>query len=1232
MRVAEGETVTLPVTAERNGAADSHPSEPLSATVRRRPDNRFVVEVASGQLRSTLTAGEALTTGAMIIACRHLSEKEVATVLSKSKSAGSHSHLSERMIDDRYQLGAEVGRGGTGRVFEAAEKRLERKVAIKFLLQSQSKEDQERFIREARITGRLQHPSIVPVHELGLDENGRAFYTMKLARGVTLLQILRDLTTCDPIATQTYSLPLLLTIFQKICDAVAFAHSQSPPVIHRDLKPGNIMVGDYGEVLVMDWGAAKLMDATDKVGSGTEPSSYDANASAESLLTQPGTIMGTPGYMAPEQAAGRAAAADQRTDVYALGAILYSLLTLEVPPRVSEKEIAAFEKREQDVVNESWRARVAPMLADRSTRPRLPHLPNKSIPDSLAAVALQAMSFHPKDRFQSVKELQADVSAYQAGFATKAEKAHPWKRFQLFVRRNQMPVAALSAIFVILLSATVISLYQRHATLKSNRALQLTLQHASMADFEAARERFDRGAWREGIALLGRALTFWSRNRQAANYLLSAIAFGRGDREKLPIFGVHHDGAIIHIAFSRDGRYFATASYDHTVRVWDTVSGVQVGKTIHHSGACVAVAFSPDGRRLLTGDEDGVARLWDTSTWNPVTPPMRHGRPDLDRRATIGRAIFSPDGKTILTASFDHTARLWDAKTGKELAQLVNPQRVADAVFSPDQTRILTSYWYGGAILWDATTLQPIGAPMKNSATNRKSRFTPDGNVIVTSSMDRTARIWDGHTAKPLSPPLMHDDFVWDFDISPDGKLLATASYDKKIRLWSIPGRKPVGVPMKHNGPVDTVAFSPDGSRLVSSSRDKTVRVWDVATCQPVGNPMRHDETVLTAAFNPRDSSRVLSAGWDSAAYLWDAKPPASPGEVIPISDKVSEVEFTSDDDLLFVATEKGKAGIWSLSRKAFATPTIQQANGITLAAFDARHNQCATADNSGVIRFYGTATGKLVGQTAAIPDSIKALDFVPDGHSLFAAYLGGSVLQWKIPDGTQIGQPLKHSEKMDALAVAPNGEQLATGCRDDYLYLWNTADSKLPPRKLRHTNPVLAVAYSPDGKFIATGGDDHTARIWSLASGKEIGSSFYIDSRVTALRYTDNGSKLLAGGADDNEVHCYDTRTHGEVYLPLPHPTGVSHITANADGSQIITVDNDGVARLWRIPSTSDPPPRWLPDYLRCIGGLVFSEHQQLVQVTTRDRLALRKKLLAQPPENTAWDKLMRQSFTRDR
>ena len=389
-----------------DGEGTIEPAGPLDPAGLRVNDQPVTVPVKVHQ-------GDKISLGHTTLVWRWLEKEECPTIASRGPDA-TQSVVAELVAEikkGRYQSGAELGRGGMGKVLEALEKPLQRPVALKVLLRPGEEENQRRFIREARITGALQHPSIVPVHELNVDEKGRVFYTMKLVKGVTLLKILQDLAAREPEAIQRYSLPALLTIFQKVCDAVAFAHEQTHPVIHRDLKPENIMVGDFGEVLVMDWGAAKILRDNETIGnSSTVPQGATAcsrsffgvskapaapvqpnesnrdlegirdaetnEAAADLSLTQPGSMMGTPGYMAPEQARGHAAAADERTDIYALGAILYALVTLEAPVRLTVLEAETYEARRSrgEDVTRAFLQHAAPLLSERLPANKLQHL------------------------------------------------------------------------------------------------------------------------------------------------------------------------------------------------------------------------------------------------------------------------------------------------------------------------------------------------------------------------------------------------------------------------------------------------------------------------------------------------------------------------------------------------------------------------------------------------------------------------------------------------------------------------------------------------------------------------------------------------------------------------------------------------------------------------------------------------------------------------------------------
>jgi serine/threonine protein kinase len=367
------------------------------------------------------------------------------------------------MLEGRkYKVLASIGRGGMGVVHQARDLRIRRNVAMKVIRTASqfSRENVLRFVDEAQLTGQLQHPNIVPVYEIGLDEQGEVFYTMKLVKGTTLDEVLRQLRKGSADVLKKYPLPTLLNVFQKICDAMAYAHSLG--VVHRDLKPDNVMLGEYGEVMVMDWGLAKKIahGVSDEHAGENKPPPPPPDLRGFQTLN--GLIVGTPPYIAPEAARGELDKMDPRSDVYVLGAILYAILTLRPPYRGKE-----FAELIEQIVSGKFAhpsSYNTPAKASKNTPPptetsalecALLHLPGRRVPEGLAAIVLKAMSYESVDRYQSVAELQEDIAAWQTGFAPKAERAGLRRQFILWAARHKTNVV-LAIVFAVLFHVAIV--------------------------------------------------------------------------------------------------------------------------------------------------------------------------------------------------------------------------------------------------------------------------------------------------------------------------------------------------------------------------------------------------------------------------------------------------------------------------------------------------------------------------------------------------------------------------------------------------------------------------------------------------------------------------------------------------------------------------------------------------------------------------------------------------------
>jgi len=434
--------------------------------------------------------------------------------------------------DGRYIIEGEIARGGMGTVLRAVDCDIRREVAVKYLLDQSDAGKKARFVEEAQITGQLEHPNIVPIHELGVDALKRLFFSMKMVKGRSLAQVL-DLHRTNPkTAEKEFSLGRLLNIVISICNALAYAHSRG--VVHRDLKPANIMVGDFGEVYVMDWGLAKVVKGEGQMAEVPAPmASVVAGASAAGLaavpanqtistkraskvetsrqpeadLTQEGAVLGTPVYMPPEQATGNLQAIDHRSDIYSLGAILYEMLTLQPPiakeggyldilMRVMQGEIVAPEQRN-------------PARAGK-------------IPKELSAIAMKALAKHPQHRYQSVEALRQDIERFQEGRSVSAKEDTKREMIWKFVKRNRGFSAGVGVALLVLLCSTGVLSKALWETSRANAASQQAqkekddrTKQAIPALIGSARLLGNDGQLKEAMEQVDFALTYDGNNPEA---------------------------------------------------------------------------------------------------------------------------------------------------------------------------------------------------------------------------------------------------------------------------------------------------------------------------------------------------------------------------------------------------------------------------------------------------------------------------------------------------------------------------------------------------------------------------------------------------------------------------------------------------------------------------------------------------------------------------------------------
>jgi WD40 repeat protein len=1078
----------------------------------------------------------------------------------------------------RYALIRQHGSGGVGRIWVAWDHDLHREVALKELLPewAERPELRQRFLDEARITGQLDHPGIAPVHDLARRaDDGPPYYTMRLIKGRSLDAAVKAYHERQlPGQAQPLERAALLQAFVQVCQAVAYAHDRG--VIHRDLKPQNVVLGDYGEVIVLDWGLAKLLGHPE--GSTPLPAvTLDPAETHDPSL--PGALLGTPSYMAPEQAAGRQDLVDRRTDVYGLGAMLYEVLTGRPPFTGS----GADEARRQVCT--------AP--------PAHPCTVCPSAPPALAAVCLRALAKEPGQRYAAALELAEEVRHWLADEPVRAYR-EPWGlRLARWGRRHRAWVRAGAAA---LLAVTIVSVLAILLIAGAWRREQSNRQQAEALSAGCALERgqllCEQGDVSAGLLWLGRSLELAAAADAAE--LEHAVRVNLASW-RLHLHGLKavlpHPDRVLAAAFQPDGQVVLTVSRDGKARRWQAATGRLLSVFPLHNGAISAAAVRPDGKALLTADGKRT-QLWDAGTGQRLGRPWEHASdvsvlafsPDgqtalsgdaagvvqwcevacgkLIRRFTHHAAIsgvaFSPDGKQALTGGLDNTARLWDLTSGKETRRLCpRPSEAVKAVaFSPDGKTVLTGSW-PDAQLWDAATGDALGEPLVHYCGVLAGLFSPDGRTLLTGSADHTARLWDRATGRPIGHPLWHNDRVTVLAWANDGNTILTGGEDDTVRLWEATPSAPLQHTLQHEGWVYAAASSPDGKRVLTGGMEQSACLWDTDT----GRKVR----LWNAATGELLEGGALAA-WQAEVRrtLEQMRATREDGRSTP-DGSVWSVAFNSDGKSLLTGCLGHAACLWDAATgrlvRRFQHP------GLLGLAFTPDLKTVVTGSRDRTARLWDAGTGKVVRTFQPGEGEVDTVAIAPDGKTVLVGSEKGIWL-WDATSGRLIGRLEGHGDTagrrgciVTAAAFSPDGRTLATGGMDRTARLWDATTGQPKGQPLQHQGLVRAVAFSPDGRTLATGGMDRTARLWDVNTGGLRVPPLLHRDTVSCLAFAADGRNILTG-SHDRTARLWHVPTGKPLGPPLRHDELVEAAACCRDGQTVLTGSPDSTARLWRVPT----------------------------------------------------------------
>lgn len=1107
-----------------------------------------------------------------------------------------------------YELLEIIGEGGMGVVYAAHQSSIARTVALKMLKPTKliGEEQRDKFISEAVVTGELDHPNIVPIYDLGANDEGALFYSMKRVRG----------TPWDKVIHQK-RLDENLSILLRVADAVAFAHAHG--VVHRDLKPENVMLGDYGEVLVMDWGLARF-------------SSVFANADA---IFQPDSLGGTPAYMAPEMARGPVEKIDHTSDIYLLGAILYEIIG-DQPPHSGRDVMQCLMAAAQNKID------------------------GIRYEGELKEVALRAMVTRQEDRYPSVKEFQEAIRVYQSHSESLVLTAHANQNlqkareagdYQLFARalygfqesltlwdanqrarvllgetqrdygqcaldkgdldlaasllvkdnpehaailakidkaraerdarqrRLRLAKQAVAALLLIVVVTISISYFRVRAAKNEavrQKDLAVTAEAEAVHQKDIADQQRQEAVHQKDIADQQREraqeqteIAVTERKRAEDQTEIAVTERQRAEEAKQ---AEEYEAYVARIGLA--AAKIDENAYDYALELLEQckpeMRNWEWGRLAHlcqlsagsyqAAGPVDEVAYAPDGRSFATADWGGKVTVRDVQTGDE-----RFSEPVAQYVYSVD---YSPDGRLLAAGSSDHKIRILDAQTGSVLATLEgHTDGVVSVRFSPDGRQLLSASYDNTARLWDLSQRKTIQTFHGHNWWVWAAEFSPDHpsggsrQRIVTASQDGKAIVWqkaeggggksEGESTEPyeeLTEFMGHDGAVYAARFSPDGQLVATGGYDNMVMIWNPDEVRPVDIARRLDG-------LPDPKPTYLQLRG-------------------HDGPVRSVAFSP-NGQLVLSGSDDNTIRLWDVITGQPVQTLRGHGSSVQSCVFSPDGQWVLSGGKDERVRLWNLAgyeetRVLHSTVFQGHVDAVLSARFSPDGSQIVTASRDRTASLWDSQTGKRIRQFQEGHEFLASnAVFFADGQRLATGAGDNSVRVWDLANGTQQAV-FAPTGRIGTLAVSPDGKWLVTGSPGNEATVWNIQTRKPVATLSGHTGEVSAVAFSPTGALLVSGDENGNLLLWKMDAGAsrwiQAGELEGHSRTITAMRFSADGARLITSSGDKTCAQ-WDVAGRRELRnLVLKHPDWVSSLDLSPDGTMALTACDDGAVRLWRL------------------------------------------------------------------
>jgi len=959
-----------------------------------------------------------------------------------------------------YEILGEIDRGGMGVVYKARQAGLNRIVALKMILGGAyaGPEQLARFMREAESVARLKHPNIIQIYEVG-EHDGQPFFSLEYAEGGSLARRLAGRPQPPLQAAQTLAI---------LARAVHAAHQCG--IIHRDLKPANVLLTADDVPKVTDFGLAKQLGE-------------------ESGQTRSGVIMGTPSYMAPEQAMGKAGAVSAATDIYALGAILYELLTGR-PPFSSEN---SFDTLQQVLLVEP----VHPI----QLRP--------GVPRDLETICLKCLAKEPSKRYPSSHALAEDLQRFLDGEPIRARRVSVWERAWKWARRRPA-IAALSLLLVFVALSGFAGILAQWREALAARAEAQTLQRKAEQQLYALSIVYAETALSGGDAEQAR------RSLQEAPTRLRNWEWHYLNRlcETSGRALAGHDQDVTCVACSPDGRFLATGGIDCSVRVWDAALGKEVKLFAGHERRISHVAFNPSERQLASCDDGGRILLWNLDQDGDPVELLGH-------RGFVASLAYLPLTGQLASAGEDQDIHIWDLASHREVARFRGHDNyVFGLACSPDGKLLASGGKDQTVRLWDAKTGQALRVLQGHGERVLAVAFSADGSRLASCGKDASIRLWDPFSGQQVGLLTAPTSFVSSVAFQPSSSRLAAVCGEPgsgELRMWDLSTGSAVpslrGLPRR----ISQLVFNPKGDRLATAMADGTIILFDTDLALGSNLLQGHVGSITALAHSP-DGRTLASVGYDKQLCIWNTTTGQHVREPLKFDDWLYCLAWSGDGRFLAVAGELRDIVVLDTGSWNEVARLVGHAGAIRSIVFSRDGSRLVSASEDSTLKVWDIPSGRQLGDLHGVLGEVTCLALSSDGRFLAGGGKDMMVRVWNFENGQLLNSYKQQIDPARCLVFSPDGKQLVIGSGTEShgdLAVWNWASAPSPVVWSGHKGYVLGAAFSPDGTRLASASGDHTVKVWDLVEGKPLLTLVGPTQDVQSVQFSPDGTRLVAGGVD---------------------------------------------------------------------------------------------------------------------